>query len=261
MHSEALRELWRYRELFYFLAWRDVKVRYKQTVLGVLWVILQPVLSVFVFTLFFGKLANIPSDGTPYPVFYFCGLLPWIYFSATLANAGNSLIGNANLLSKVYFPRAVLPASVALTGLVDFCIGSAFFLCILVYYQGAPGWRLLLWPALVIPLVMLALGISMFLAALSVKYRDIKYTVPFLIQLWLFVTPVIYPMSIIPDSYRVFVGLNPLSGIVEAFRTCIEPTKQMDWQLLGLSCSTALFILLLGTVYFRRMERTFADIV
>jgi len=261
MNSEALREFWKYRELFYFLTWRDVKLRYKQTVLGVLWVILQPLLSVFVFTLFFGKLAKIPSDGTPYFVFYFCGLLPWIYFSATLSNSGNSLISNANLLTKVYFPRTALPASAALSGLVDFFIGSTAFLCIVVYYHILPSWRLLLWPALVIPLVVLSLGVSMFLAALNVRYRDVKYAIPFLIQLWLFVTPVIYPMSIIPESYRVFVGLNPLSGIIEAFRACIEPTKQVDWQLLLISFSATLFIFVLGGVYFRRMERTFADIV
>jgi homopolymeric O-antigen transport system permease protein len=261
MHGEAFREFWRYRELFYFLAWRDIKVRYKQTILGIMWAIIQPLLTVIVFTLLFGNLANMPSDGAPYPVFYIGALLPWMYFSTTLTNSGNSLVSNAHLITKVYFPRAILPASAAISGLIDFFIGCALLLGTILYYQILPSWRLLLWPALVIPLVMISLGVSMFLAALNVKYRDVKYTVPFLIQLWLFVTPVIYPTSMIPDRYRVLAALNPLSGIIEAFRASLVPTKQMDWQLLGISCVLTLCILVVGSIYFRRTERTFADIV
>jgi lipopolysaccharide transport system permease protein len=261
MSRESFREFWIYRELLYFLAWRDVKVRYSQTVLGVGWAIIQPLLSVFVFTVFFGKFAGVPSEGTPHPVFYFCGLLPWLYFSSTLSNSGNSLVNNAQLVTKVYFPRAVLPASAALSGLVDFFIGSAFFLPVIYYYGITPTWHMMFWPLMVVPLILIALGTSMFLAALNVKYRDIKYTVPFLIQLGLFVTPVIYPMSIIPESYRNIAALNPLCGIIEAFRATIVPSKQLDWSLLAISTVVTLSIFLSGYVYFRKTERWFAEIV
>jgi lipopolysaccharide transport system permease protein len=259
--TEWLRELWRYRELFYFLAWRDVKVRYKQTVLGIMWAAIQPLLSMFVFTLLFGNLAQMPSEGAPYPIFYFAALLPWIYFSGTLLQSGNSLVNNAQLFTKVYFPRIILPASAAISGLVDFSIGSILLFLIILYYQILPGWQLLLWPVLVVPLVLFSLGTSMILAAANVKYRDIKYTIPFIIQLLLFITPVIYPMAIIPAHYQTLIAINPMSGVIEAFRATLIPTKTVDWQLLGISSGINLLIFTLAVIYFRKTEQTFADIV
>jgi lipopolysaccharide transport system permease protein len=256
-----MRDLWRYRELFYFLAWRDVKVRYKQTTLGVAWAVLQPLLTMIVFTLLFGRLGKMPNDGIPYPLFYFGALLPWMYFSATLANSGNSLVMNANLITKVYFPRVILPTSAAFSGLVDFAIGCVLLIGIMAYYGIPPGWKLLMWPPLVVLLFSLALGVSMTLAALNVKYRDIKYTLPFLVQLWLFVTPVIYPTSIVPDRYRLLVGLNPLSGLIDAFRSSLVPARAIDWQLLWMSSVVTIALFAAGAVYFRRTERMFADIV
>jgi lipopolysaccharide transport system permease protein len=254
-------ELWTYRELFYFLAWRDVKVRYKQTALGIAWAILQPFLTMVVFTLLFGKLAGMPSEGMPYPVFYFGALLPWMYFSTTLTNSGNSLVANAHLITKVYFPRLILPTAAAFSGLVDFAVGCVLLAGIMAYYRIVPDWEVMIWPLLVLLLVVLALAVGMVLAALNVRYRDVKYTLPFIVQLWLFVTPVIYPMSIIPDRYRVFVLLNPLSGIIDAFRASLVPGRQIDWALLWSSAFVTVVLFALGAVYFSRTERTFADIV
>jgi len=261
MNRELLREFWKYRELFYFLAWRDIKVRYKQTALGVAWAILQPFLTMIVFTLLFGRLAKMPSDGIPYPIFYFGALLPWMYFSATMTNSSNSLVANASLITKVYFPRIILPSSLAISGLVDFSIGCVLLLGTLAYYGVTPEWAWLMWPVLLVPLVVLALGVSMLLAALNVRYRDVKYALPFLIQLLLFVTPVIYPTSIVPERYRFILALNPLSGIIDAFRSSLVPVKPIDWQLLAFSLVVILAIFSLGFTYFRRTERTFADIV
>ena len=261
MNGEAWREFWRYRELFYFLAWRDVKVRYKQTVLGIAWAVLQPLLTMFVFTFLFGTLAKLPSEGIPYPLFYFGALLPWMYFSATISNSGNSLVANANLVTKVYFPRIILPASAALSGLVDFGIGCILLTGIMAYYGVAPGWEVLLCPLLVIPLVAVALGVSMILAALNVRYRDIKYTLPFLVQMWLFLTPVIYPTSIVPDRYRFLIALNPLTGLIDSFRASLVPSKEIDWSLFGVSSIVTIVIFTVAGLYFHKSERTFADIV
>jgi lipopolysaccharide transport system permease protein len=258
---EAVLDLWRYRELFYFLAWRDVKVRYKQTALGVAWAVLQPVMTMVIFTLLFGKLGNMPSDGIPYPLFYFAALLPWTYFAATLSHSGSSLVANANLVTKVYFPRVILPTSAAFSGLVDFAVGCVLLFGMMVYYTIHPSWELLLWLPLVGLLFILALGISMILAALNVKYRDVKYTLPFLVQLWLFATPVIYPISIIPQRYRLLVALNPVSGIIDAFRASLVPGKHIDWQLLWISSMITLAIFSIAVVYFKKTERAFADIV
>lgn len=261
MQSETLADFWHYRELFYFLAWRDIKIKYKQTALGVIWALIQPLFTMIVFTLLFGKLAGLPSDGVPYPVFYFTALLPWIYFASTLATSSNSLVGNANLLTKIYFPRVILPASGALTGLPDFFIGFLLLLALFAYYRIPLGWSLLLWPLLLILLFLLAFGVSLFLAALNVKYRDVKHAVPFAIQLWLFVTPIIYPASMIPRRFRMLVALNPLSGIIEAFRFSLLPERQLDWRLLGVSIALTFLILIGGFVYFRKVEQAFADIV
>ena len=259
--SDWIQELWRHRELFYFLAWRDIKLRYKQTVLGVLWALIQPLFTMLVFTLFFGNLAKIPSDGAPYPLFYIAALLPWTYFAATLATAGNSLVVNAQLITKVYFPRAILPVSGAMSGLLDFAIGCLILVGLMIYYGVQPGWSLLMWPILLIPLVLVTVGIGMILASLNVRYRDIKYALPFMIQLWLFVTPVIYPTSIIPERFRFLAALNPLTGIIDAFRKSIIPSQEIDWQLLLVSSLLTLFIFAAGLVFFRKTERTFADIV
>jgi lipopolysaccharide transport system permease protein len=260
-YVEWLWDFWRYRELFFFLAWRNVKVRYKQTILGIGWALIQPVFSMIVFTVLFGKFAKLPSDGVPHPIFYFSALLPWTYFAGTLTLAGNSLVNDPNLITKVYFPRAILPASAAISGLVDFCIGYLLLLGMLAYYQILLGWQVLLWPLLVMLLVMFSLGVSLILAALNVKYRDVKYVVPFIIQLGLFVTPVIYPLSMIPEQYRTFAALNPLSGIIEAFRAALITTKHIDWQLLAISAVATVLIFIVGTIYFRNTERSFADVV
>jgi len=261
MKAEPMREIWRYRELFYFFVWRDIKVRYKQTVLGAAWAVIQPLFTMIVFTLLFRRLANMPSDGIPYPIFSYSALLPWTYFAAAISNAGNSLVQNKDLITKVYFPRATVPAASALSGLVDFGIASGVLLVLMLYYQVPPSWGLLLWPVLIVPLVALALGVGMIFAAVNVKYRDIKYALPFVIHLWLFLTPIIYPTSIVPERFRFLIALNPLTGIIEAFRASLLPTRQVDWGLLGLSVTITAALLALGITYFRKTERAFADII
>jgi len=257
----AIRELWDYRELFYFLAWRDMKVRYKQTVLGVLWALIQPFFTMVIFTVVFGQMANISSEGVPRPVFYFSALLPWFYFSSTLTNAGMSLVSNSGLLTKIYFPRIILPAAAALVPLVDFLIGSIFLIGFMVYYNIPIGWNLLLWPILVVPLALLAFGLGTFLAALNVKYRDIKYAIPFGIQLLLFMAPIIYPSSAIPERFQWLLALNPLSGLIEAFRYAVVPSYSVHWDVLGFSLAVTAAILVCAVLYFKRTEKAFADIV
>jgi len=254
-------DLWQYRELFLFFVWRDIKIRYKQTFLGAAWAVIQPFFTMIVFTLFFGKMAKMPSDGVPYPIFSYCALLPWTYFAQALALSGNSLVSNANLIRKVYFPRLALPAAATLSGLVDFAIASVVLGGMMWYYDIAPTWSLLLWPLLIIPLVLLACGVGMILSSLNVKYRDIKYTIPFGIQLWLFLTPIIYPTSIIPEQFRPLAALNPLTGIIEAFRATLLPTRELDVQALLISIALTIVIFVLGALYFRKTERAFADII
>ena len=261
LNARWILELWGYRELVYFLAWRDVKVRYKQTVLGVLWAVIQPFFTMVVFTLLFGQLAKIPTDGIPGPIFYFSALVPWTYLSTTVSNAGMSLVSNSNLLTKIYFPRIILPAAVALSNLVDFFIGSAMFIGFMAYYEIPLGWSLLLWPSLVILLVLLSLSLGVFLAALNVKYRDFRYAIPFAIQLLLFATPIIYPASMIPEKFRWLVALNPLSGVIEAFRYALVPSSAIDWELLGFSIGITAVLFVAGVAYFKRAEKVFADIV
>jgi len=261
LQSDWLQEIWRYRELLYFLVWRDVKVRYKQTVLGAAWAIIQPFCTMIVFTLFFQRLAQIPSDGIPYPIFSYSALLPWTYFSTAVISAGNSLVSSSNIITKVYFPRATIPASSVISGLVDFGVASVVLLVMMAYYRIQPGLHLLLWPLLIVPLVMLALGVGMVFAALNVKYRDIRYALPFLVQLWLFITPIIYPSSMVPAKYRFLLAVNPLSGIIEAFRGALLPGREIDWLLLAISVCSSSIILTLSVLYFRRTERTFADII
>jgi lipopolysaccharide transport system permease protein len=257
----VLREIWQYRELFYFLAWRDVKVRYKQTALGALWAVIQPFFTMIVFTLLFGRLADIPSDGVPRPLFYFAALVPWTYLSSTVNTAGMSLVANSTLLSKIYFPRIILPSSAALSGLLDFFIASTFLGGFLLYYRIPPGWNLLLWPLLVALLVVLSLGVGMFLAALNVRFRDVKYAIPFVIQIWLFVSPIIYPSSMVPERYRWLLALNPLSGLIEGFRYALVPAVPIHWNLLGISAVITSLLFIGGLAYFRRTEGAFADII
>ena len=260
--SLNLRDLWRYRELFYFLIWRDVKVRYKQTVLGAAWAVIQPFMTMVVFSLFFGRLAKVPSDGLPYPIFAYAGLLPWTFFANALGQSSNSLVGNANLLSKIYFPRLIIPFSSVLSGVVDFAIAFVVVLLLMAFYSISPTPALILVPFLLLLTLVCSLGVGLWLSALNVEYRDVRYVVPFLTQLWLFATPVAYPSSLLSEPWRSVYGLNPMVGVVEGFR----------WALLGLDTPAPVLLMLLsggvslsllvaGAYYFRRMERMFADLV
>jgi lipopolysaccharide transport system permease protein len=257
----ALREMWDHRELLYFLTWRDVKVRYKQTALGVLWAIIQPLFTMALFTVLFGRIAHISSDGVPRPIFYFSALLPWLYISTTVTQASMSLVSNSQLITKIYFPRLMLPAAMALGGLVDFLIGSVLLIGFLVYYHIQPGWALLLWPLLVVQMVLLGLAVSLFLAALNVTYRDVKYAVPFMIQLWMFASPVIYPSSLLPHRLLPLAALNPATGLIEAFRHALVPSIAMDGQQFGLSILITVALFVGGLMYFTRTERAFADVI
>jgi lipopolysaccharide transport system permease protein len=261
MNFEWLADFWRYRELLYFLAWRDVKVRYKQAALGASWAIIQPLFTMIIFTLFFGRVAGVPSDGLPYPLFSFCALVPWTYFSTTLSQAGNSLISNAPLVTKVYFPRALLPAASVLSGLVDFLVGASFLALMMMYYRIKPGWSLVFAPVFIGGMVLLSFSVSMFLAALNVRYRDVKYALPFIIQMWLFITPIIYPANYLPARMKPFLAFNPMAGLLEGFRWSLFTTRHLDWGLLGSSIAITAVLLVIGAIYFRKTERTFADIV
>ncbi len=258
---EWLEELWSYRELFYFLVWRDIIVRYKQTVLGATWVVIQPFGSMIVFTVLFGELAKMPSDGVPYAVFSFAALVPWSYFASSIGRSGNSLVGNAHLITKVYFPRIALVASSTLSGLLDYGISFLVLLGLMHYFGIQLGWKILLWPLLTIVLVLLSFGVGLILSSLNVKYRDIGHTIPFAMQLWFFATPIIYPTSIIPENYRGLASLNPMWAIIDGFRFAILPSRQADWQQLSISLAFTLLLLVIGLIYFRNTERDFADIL
>lgn len=256
-----LKEFWKYRELFYFLTKRDIQVRYKQTVLGGLWAIIQPVFTMVVFTLFFGRLAKMPSDGIPYPIFVYAGLLPWTYFANALSASGNSLVGSANLITKVYFPRLIIPASSSLAGLLDFFIAMLVLVAMMIYYHFLPGVGILLFPVLVGLTFLCSVGVGLWLSALNVQYRDIRYVIPFIIQLWMFVSPVIYPVSMVKEKYQWLLALNPMGGVIKAYRTSILGHLPIDWFLLGISTSIIFALFISGLYYFRRMEKTFADVV
>jgi len=259
--SLEFRELWEYRELLYFLIWRDVKVRYKQTALGAAWAVIQPFFMMVVFSLFFGRLAKVPSDGIPYPVFTFCALLPWQLFANALTESSNSLVGNQNLITKVYFPRLVVPISAVLGGLVDFVIAFMILLGMMLYYGIVPGWAIVTLPGFILLAVLTALGVGLWLSALNVQYRDVRYTIGFLVQLWLFLTPVAYPSSIVPEKWRPLYGLNPMAGVVEGFRWALLGKSQPPGAMLWVSVAVVIVILFGGLYYFRRMEQQFADIV
>ncbi len=256
-----LNDLWQYRELLYFLTWRDIKVRYKQTVLGAAWAIIQPFFTMVVFTLFFGKLAKIPSEGVPYPIFSYAGLLPWTFFAQAMNQSSDSLVGNANLITKVYFPRLVIPLSAGLAPLVDFCIAFVVLIGMMFYYQIFPTGTLIWLPVFLLLAFATSLGVGLWLSALNVQYRDVRYTVPFLTQLWLFATPVIYPSSGVHGPWRIVLGLNPMTGVVEGFRWALLGIGAAPGAMIYTSMGVALLLVFTGLIYFKRMEKTFADIV
>jgi lipopolysaccharide transport system permease protein len=253
--------VWEYRELLYFLTWRDIKVRYRQTVLGITWAILQPLLMMGAFTIFFGQLAKVPSDGVPYPVFSLAALLPWQLFAHALAQSSNSLVANEKLLTKVYFPRLVIPLSAVLSGLVDFLVAFGVLLMLIVYYDLAPSSGLWTCPFFILLAVASALAAGLWLSALNVKYRDVRYAIPFLIQFWLFVSPVAYPSSMVPGSWRLLFALNPMVGVIEGFRWALLSGPQAPGFELVISIAVVILMLSGGLYYFRRMEKTFADLV
>ncbi|HVS80987.1 MAG TPA: ABC transporter permease [Pyrinomonadaceae bacterium] len=257
----GLKELWEYRELLYFLTWRDIKVRYKQTVLGAAWAIIQPFFMMVVFSLFFGYLARVPSDGIPYPIFAYCALLPWQLFAHALTESSNSLVANERLITKVYFPRLVVPISAVLGGLLDFAIAFVILLLMMAYYGVRPTWAIVTLPAFLLLAMLTALGVGLWLSALNVKYRDVRYTINFLIQFWLFATPVAYSSSIVPARWRALYGLNPMAGVVEGFRWALLGKSEGPGALLAVSVAVVILILIGGLYYFRRMEAEFADVV
>jgi lipopolysaccharide transport system permease protein len=256
-----LRELWDYRELLYFFVWRDLKVRYKQTAIGALWAVLQPFLTMLVFSLFFGRLAHIPSNGLPHSVFYYSALLPWIYFSGALHSATNTMVENQKVITKVYFPRLLLPMAAVTSGLVDLGFGFIVFLGMLVYYGIAPGRAILLLPFFLLLAVLTALGVGLWLSALNAIYRDVRYVVPFLIQFWMFASPVAYPSSLVPERWRWLYGLNPMAGVIEGFRWSLTGTGEPPNGMLAVSTTMVLLLLGGGVIYFQKMEGTIADVV
>jgi lipopolysaccharide transport system permease protein len=256
-----LRELWEFRELVYFLTWRDVKVRYKQTAIGVVWAVLQPLAMMVVFTLFFGRLAKIPSEGIPYPLFAFAGLLPWQFFSRTISESARSLVLNQRLVTKVYFPRIIVPLASTLAAMVDLVISALLLVLLMLFYGVTPAGEVLLLPVFVVLMLVTALGMSFWLSALNVEYRDVMYVVPFMNQFLLFLTPVVYPTSMVPERFRMLYGLNPMAGVVEGFRWAFFGAGEGFSSLFVVSSLVAVVLFITGILWFRRMERTFVDII
>jgi lipopolysaccharide transport system permease protein len=256
-----LQELWAYRELVYFLVWRDVKVRYKQTVIGIGWTILQPLTTMVIFTVIFGNFAKIPSDGLPYPVFAYTALLPWDLFANALNRCTASLVGSANLITKVYFPRLIVPASAIISGIIDFAIAFVFLLGIMLWFHIVPSWHAIALPIFLLLALMTALAVGLWLSALNVRYRDVGHAIPFLIQIWMFLSPVAYPVSLVPEKWRLLYSLNPMAGVIEGFRWALLGKESPDFKLIAVSTAVVVVLLLGGLVYFKRIERTFADVV
>ena len=256
-----LHELWAYRDLFYFFVWRDLKVRYKQTIMGVSWAIIQPFLTMVIFSLFFGNLAKVPSDDLPYPVFSYAALVPWNFFATALNQASNTLVNSANMIKKIYFPRLVMPAATVLAGLVDFALAFVVLLGIIAYYGIVPTLNVVWLPVFLLLALVTALGVSLWLSALNVQFRDVRYAIPFLVQAWLFATPIAYPSSLLDEPWRTLYGINPMVGVVEGFRWALLGTKTAPSLMTALSAVVALLLLVSGTFYFRRMEKTFADVI
>lgn len=255
-----LRELWQFRELLFFLVWRDVKVRYKQTVLGAAWAVLQPLLSTLIFTLVFGRLARMPSDGAPYSLFIFTALLPWTFFANAVATSANSLVGNANLISKVYFPRLLSPISSVGVGLVDLAVASLVMAGMFGIYRVMPTPSAVLASLFLLFIILAAIGVGALLSALTVSYRDFRYVIPFLVQLWMYASPVVYPLSLIPEKYRLLAALNPMAGLLDGFRRALLG-QSIRWDLAAVSMAVTLLVLFLGLFYFRRVERRFVDVI
>lgn len=256
-----LKELWAYRELLYFLIWRDVKVRYKQTALGVSWAIIQPVCTMIIFSLFFGRLAKMPSDGIPYPIFSYAALVPWTFFALGLGQASNSLVGSANLIKKVYFPRLSIPIASVTSGIVDFSIAFIVLLGMMLYYGILPTLNIIWLPCMLLLTVTTSLGVSLWLSAMNVHFRDVRYVIPFLTQIWLFATPIVYPSSLLSEPWRTLYSLNPMVGVVEGFRWALLGTDTAPGPMIIVSTLAALALLVSGLYYFRRLEKTFADVV
>ncbi len=256
------RDLWRYRELFYFLAWRDVLVRYKQTVLGIAWAILQPVATMVVGTIIFGRLAKLPDGGVPYPILIYVGMLPWQFFSSALSNAGQSVLSNAQLITKVYFPRLIVPAAAVITSFIDFCIAGLVLVALMVWYQFLPDWRIVTLPLFILMAFAAALGAGLWITALNVKYRDFRFVVPFLVQFGLYLSPVFFSSAIIPERWRFWYNLNPMVGVIDGFRWALLGGKfTLDPASFALSVALVVALLASGIWYFRRTERAFADLV
>jgi lipopolysaccharide transport system permease protein len=259
--SLRLRELWEYRELLFFLVWRDIKVRYKQTALGAAWAIIQPFFTMIVFSLFFGRLAKVPSDGIPYPVFSYAALVPWTFFANGLSESSNSLVSSSNLIKKIYFPRLTIPIATVLAGAVDFVIAFAVLILMMFYYGITPTLNTLWLPLFVLLAFIASLGTGLWLSAMNVKFRDVRYVVPFIVQFWMFATPIAYPSSLLSEPWRTIYGLNPMVGVVEGFRWALLGTETRPQGVVALSAAAALLILVGGAFYFRRMEKMFADVV
>ena len=255
-----LSELWAYRELLFFLTWRDVRVRYKQAVLGMGWVVLQPLLMTLVFTIFLGVIVRVPSDGVPYPIFAYSGLLLWTFFSGAISGSGNSLVGNAHLITKVYFPRLLVPLASILARVVDLVVALVMLVGLMIYFRVGVSTGLLMAPVMIILLALLALGLGMWTSALNVKYRDVGLALPVFIQLWMFVSPVVYPLTLVPERWRFVYSLNPLVGIIEGFRAALFG-KSFNWQALGISTIVTVALLVYAGFVFKRREKTFADII
>lgn len=255
-----LKEIWAYRDLLYFLMWRDVKVRYKQTALGAAWALIQPLFTMLIFWLFFGRLAGMPSDGIPYPLFALAGLIPWTFFANAINSSGNSLVGSANLITKVYFPRMIIPCAAVGAGLVDLTVAFSLMAGMMIWFGVQLTANLFVLPALVLLTIMLAIGVGMFMSALNVKYRDIRYALPFCIQIWMFASPIIYPVTLAPAKWRWLLQLNPMTGIIDGYRSAIFG-RPFDWQGLAISSVVTIAMLVYSAFHFRRMEKTFADVV
>jgi len=259
--SLDLSQLWGYRELLYFLIWRDVKVRYKQTVIGAAWAILQPLMTMLIFTLVFDRLAKVPSDNLPYPIFSYTALLPWNLFAGALSRCSGSVVGQSNLVSKVYFPRLVIPLSATISGMIDFAVAFVILLGMMMWFGIAPTWGALALPLFIILTLLTALSVGLWLSALNVRYRDVVYVVPFLIQFWMFASPVAYPVSLVPEKWRLLYSLNPMAGVIEGFRWALLGKASPDFGIIAVSTGVVIALLIGGIVYFKRMERTFADLV
>lgn len=259
--SLRLKELWDYRELLYFLVWRDVKVRYKQTALGATWAIIQPFFTMVVFSLFFGRLAKMPSDGVPYPIFSYTALVPWTFFAYGLSQASSSVVTSSNLITKVYFPRLIIPIATVLSGVVDFILAFVVLFGMMLYYGVAPTVNVLWLPVFLLLALVTALGVGLWLSSLNVKYRDVRYVVPFITQFWMFATPIAYPSSLLAEPWRTIYGLNPMVGVVEGFRWALLGANTAPGPIIAVSSLAALIILIGGAFYFRRLEKTFADLV